>query len=177
MRHPAQPERSGRSPASAPIRAARSPLERALTELLQGPRPGSPGRVSTPGFDRDEVASAPNIEIHFVDSSGIVAWDFLGEAPDFAFHDWNFSTTTADDYAWLCRRIHADGHDIYVADFEHLGVHACRILVPGMSEIYPVGRPGMGEQQRRQPRPPGHPAPCRTRRRRMRRTARRPQRP
>jgi len=34
--------------------------------------------------------------------------------------------------------IHAAGHDIYVADFEHLGVYACRIVVPGMSEIYPV---------------------------------------
>ncbi len=113
-------------------------LERALTELLQGRALEALDGFPPPGFDRDEVASAPNIEIHFVDSSGIVAWDFLGEAPDFAFHDWNFSTTTADDYAWLCRRIHADGHDIYVADFEHLGVYACRILVPGMSEIYPV---------------------------------------
>jgi ribosomal protein S12 methylthiotransferase accessory factor len=34
--------------------------------------------------------------------------------------------------------IHALGHDIYIADFDHLGVYACRILVPGMSEIYPV---------------------------------------
>jgi ribosomal protein S12 methylthiotransferase accessory factor len=35
-------------------------------------------------------------------------------------------------------RIHKDGFDIYIADFTHLGVYACRILVPGMSEIYPV---------------------------------------
>jgi ribosomal protein S12 methylthiotransferase accessory factor len=34
--------------------------------------------------------------------------------------------------------IHAEGHDIYVADYTHLGVYACRIIVPGMSEIYPV---------------------------------------
>ena len=27
---------------------------------------------------------------------------------------------------------------MYVADFEELNVYACRILVPGMSEIYPV---------------------------------------
>jgi ribosomal protein S12 methylthiotransferase accessory factor len=27
---------------------------------------------------------------------------------------------------------------MYIADFVHLGVYACRILVPGMSEIYPV---------------------------------------
>ncbi len=117
-------------------------LERALTELLQGRALEALDGFPPPGFDLDEVASAPNIEIHFVDSSGIVHWNFFGDAPDFAFVNWNFNDLengkTADDYAWLAERIHADGHDIYVADFNHLGVYACRILVPGMSEIYPV---------------------------------------
>lgn len=113
-------------------------LERALTELLQGRALEALGGFPPPGFDLDEVASAPNIEIHFVDSSGILHWNFFNENADFAFADWNFTSTTADDYAWLCESIHADGHDIYIADFEHLGVYACRILVPGMSEIYPV---------------------------------------
>ncbi|HJW24116.1 MAG TPA: 30S ribosomal protein S12 methylthiotransferase accessory factor YcaO [Rhodocyclaceae bacterium] len=113
-------------------------LERALTELLQGRALEALDGFPPPGFDLDEVASAPNIEIHFVDSSGIVHWNFFSDTPDFEFADWNFTSTTADDYAWLCERIHADGHDIYVADFDHLGVYACRILVPGMSEIYPV---------------------------------------
>lgn len=113
-------------------------LERALTELLQGRALDALEGFPEPGFDLDEVASAPNLEIHFVDSSGIISWNFLGVQPDFAFHDWNFSTTTAEDYAWLVERIHAAGHDIYVADFTHLGVYACRILVPGMSEIYPI---------------------------------------
>jgi len=117
-------------------------LERALTELLQGRALEALDGFPPPGFDLDEIASAPNIEIHFVDSSGILSWQFLGDTPDFDFSDWNFNDlengSTADDYAWLCERIHADGHDIYVADFEHLGVYACRILVPGMSEIYPI---------------------------------------
>jgi len=113
-------------------------LERALTELLQGRALEALDGFPPPGFDLEEVASAPNIEIHFVDSSGIVHWNFLSETANFEFVDWNFSTSTADDYAWLCERIHADGHNIYVAEFDHLGVYACRILVPGMSEIYPV---------------------------------------
>jgi ribosomal protein S12 methylthiotransferase accessory factor len=62
----------------------------------------------------------------------------LGDAPDYVFCDWNFSNNTAEDYAWAVDRIHQDKRDIYVADFTHLGVYACRILVPGMSEIYPV---------------------------------------
>ncbi|MDO9242703.1 MAG: 30S ribosomal protein S12 methylthiotransferase accessory factor YcaO [Rhodocyclaceae bacterium] len=116
-------------------------LERALTELLQGRALDALDGFPEPGFDLDEVGSSPNLEIHFVDSSGILHWNFLGDTPDFAFHDWNFSTpdaATGHDCAWLVERIHAMGHDIHSADFEQLGVYACRILVPGLSEIYPL---------------------------------------
>lgn len=113
-------------------------LERSLTELLQGRALDALGGFPEPGFDLDEIASSPNIEIHFVDSSGIISWNFLGDSPDFEFNDWNFSNTTEEDYAWLVERIHAEQRDIYIADFAHLGVYACRIIVPGMSEIYPV---------------------------------------
>jgi ribosomal protein S12 methylthiotransferase accessory factor len=113
-------------------------LERALTELLQGRGLDALAGFPAPGIDLDEIAAAPNIEIHFVDSSGIISWNFLGDRPDFEFCDWNFSDTTAEDYRWLVDRVHRDGRDIYVADFRHLGVYACRILVPGMSEIYPL---------------------------------------
>ncbi|MCB4361443.1 30S ribosomal protein S12 methylthiotransferase accessory factor YcaO [Quatrionicoccus australiensis] len=113
-------------------------LERALTELLQGRALDALDGFPAPGFNLEEIASAPNLEIHFVDSSGLISWEFLGEEADFAFVDWNFSDSTAGDYAWLCDCIQAAGHDIYIADFDHLGVYACRILVPGMSEIYPV---------------------------------------
>ena len=113
-------------------------LERALTELLQGRALDALEGFPEPGFDLDEVASAPNIEIHFVDSSGVIHWNFLAETPDFDFCDWNFSGTTAEDYQTLVKLIHGEGHDIYVADYTHLGVYACRILVPGMSEIYPI---------------------------------------
>ncbi len=113
-------------------------LERALTELLQGRALDSLEGFAAPGFDMDEIDAVANLEIHFVDSSGVISWDFLGDTPDFEFADWNFSTTTADDYAWLCDAIHAEGHEIYIADFDEQGAYACRILVPGMSEIYPV---------------------------------------
>jgi ribosomal protein S12 methylthiotransferase accessory factor len=113
-------------------------LERALTELLQGRALDSLAGFPPPGFDLEEAASSMNIEIHFVDSSGVIHWNFLGDKPDYKFADWNFSTTTAEDYAWSVDRIHKDGFDIYVADFTHLGVYGCRILVPGMSEIYPI---------------------------------------
>lgn len=113
-------------------------LERALTELLQGRALNTLGGFPAPGFDMEEIADAQNLEIHFVDSSGVISWDFMRNTPDFEFVDWNFGTTTEEDYQWCCETIHASGHDIYVADFTHLGVYACRIFVPGMSEIYPI---------------------------------------
>lgn len=113
-------------------------LERALTELLQGRGLDALGGFPEPGFDLEEIASAPNLEIHFVDSSGIMHWNFLGNQPDFEFVDWNFSNTTEEDYAWSIARIHADELDVYIADFTHLGVYACRVLVPSISEVYPI---------------------------------------
>jgi len=112
-------------------------LERALTELLQGRALDALGGFPEPGFDLDEVASAPNLEIHFVDSSGVIHWDFLGNAPDFDFVDWNFSSSTHEDYVCLVDMVHDEGFDIYVADYTHLGMYTCRIIIPGMSEIYP----------------------------------------
>ena len=112
-------------------------LERALTELLQGRALDSLAGFPAPGFDQAEIADPQNLEIHFVDSSGVISWQFLRDTPDFDFVDWNFGTTTDEDYHWSVDALHAEGHEIYIADFTHLGVYACRILVPGVSEIYP----------------------------------------
>ena len=113
-------------------------LERSMTELLQGRALDSLEGFPEPGFDMSEIEAANNLEIHFVDSSGVISWNFMSDKPDFAFADWNFSNTTAEDYQWLIDCIHGEGFDIYVADFSEQGAYSCRILVPGMSEIYPV---------------------------------------
>jgi ribosomal protein S12 methylthiotransferase accessory factor len=113
-------------------------LERALTELLQGRALGSLTGFVAPGFDMEEIADSQNLEIHFVDSSGVISWKFLRNTPDYKFVDWNFGSTTQEDYDWCVNTIHGLGKDMYIADFTHLGVYACRIFVPGMSEIYPV---------------------------------------
>jgi ribosomal protein S12 methylthiotransferase accessory factor len=113
-------------------------LERALTELLQGRALDALEGFPAAGFDQAEIADPQNLEIHFVDSSGVISWQFLRDTPDYDFVDWNFGTTTEEDYNWSINALHAEGHEIYIADFEHLGVYACRILVPGVSEIYPV---------------------------------------
>ena len=113
-------------------------LERALTELLQGRALDSLEGFPEPGFEMGEINAVANLEVHFVDSSGVIAWDFLSDTSDYPFVDWNFSGTTDEDYRWLVDAIHAEGKDIYIADFDEQGAYSCRILVPGFSEIYPV---------------------------------------
>lgn len=109
-----------------------------MTELLQGRALDSLEGFPEPGFEMSEIEAANNLEIHFVDSSGVISWNFMSDKQDFPFADWNFSNTTAEDYQWLVDCIHGEGFDIYVADFAEQGAYSCRILVPGMSEIYPV---------------------------------------
>lgn len=113
-------------------------LERAMTELLQGRALDSLEGFPEPGFDMEEINAVNNLEIHFVDSSGVISWNFMRDTPDFPFADWNFSKTTEEDYHWLVDCIHGEDYEIYVADFSEQGAYSCRILVPGMSEIYPV---------------------------------------
>ena len=113
-------------------------LERAITELLQGRGLDALGGFSQPSVDLEEVAHPHNLETHFIDSAGLVAWSFFSGRPDFEFHDWNIEGDTNSELAALQAILHAEGHDIYIADYDEFGVYCCRVLVPGMSEIYPV---------------------------------------
>lgn len=113
-------------------------LERTVTELLQGRGLDQLDVFHPPTFDLEEVASPANLEMHFIDSSGYISNDFFRETPDYDFVDWDFDDATADEFKFLSDKIHTLGFDIYIADYTHLDVYACRILVPGMSDIYPV---------------------------------------
>ena len=113
-------------------------LERSLTELLQGRELNALNEFPAPIHDINEVASQENIETHFIDSSGLMSWLFLKNSPDYEFSQCDFKgSSTKEEFEWLCELIHSSGRDIYIADYSHLGVYACRVLVPSMSEIYP----------------------------------------
>lgn len=112
-------------------------LERTLTELLQGRRLDQLNVFSPPTFELDDVSDTLNLEAHFIDSNGLIHWNFFKETPNFEFADWNFgNNTTQGEYDALIDIFKSMEKDVYVMDFEHLGVYGCRIHVPGMSEIY-----------------------------------------
>jgi len=113
-------------------------LERTVTELLQGRNLDQLDVFHPATFDQEDVASPQNLEMHFIDSSGSISNDFFRKTPDFEFNDWDHSNTTEHEFNYLSALIHKLGFDIYIADYHHLGVYACRIIVPGMSDIYPI---------------------------------------
>ncbi|MCP3851654.1 MAG: 30s ribosomal protein S12 methylthiotransferase accessory protein YcaO [Gammaproteobacteria bacterium] len=113
-------------------------LDRTITELLQGRRLESLDGFQTPCFDDEAVADPVNLETHFIDSSGLISYDFFKKEKDFDFVYWDFDSNTQSEFEFLSDMLAKENKEIYIADYEHLGVYGCRILVPGVSEIYPV---------------------------------------
>lgn len=113
-------------------------LERTVTELLQGRSLKDLDVFTPPTFDDEEVAEHTNLETHFIDSSGLISWDMFKQDADYPFVDWDFSGTTQQEFNTLMGIFRQEQKEVYIADYQHLGVYACRILVPGMSDIYPA---------------------------------------
>ncbi len=113
-------------------------LERTVTELLQGRSLKDLDVFSPPSFNNEDVAEHANLETHFIDSSGLMSWDLFKQQSDYEFVHWDFSGTTAEEFANLMALFQREEKEVYIMDYQHLGVYACRIIVPGMSDIYPA---------------------------------------
>ncbi len=113
-------------------------VERTLTELLQGRKFEQLGTFNSPVHDIAFAADSFNLESHFIDSDGLLSWDMFKDKPDYPFSPWDFSGTSEKECELLQDLIIRSGYQIYTADYNYCGMPACRIIVPGMSEIYPV---------------------------------------
>ncbi|MDO6385298.1 OsmC domain/YcaO domain-containing protein [Uliginosibacterium sp. 31-12] len=117
-------------------------LERSLTELLQGRSFEGLNDLPKPTFESNAVTEPNNFVEHFIDSSGVVSWRFFSAKADHEFVEWDFSghgeSSNADEATTLFGILENMGKEVYVAVYDQLGAKACRILVPGYSEIYPV---------------------------------------
>ena len=117
-------------------------LERSLTELLQGRSFEGLNDLPRPTFESNAVTEPNNFVEHFIDSSGVVSWRFFSAKADYEFVEWDFSgqgeNANADEAARLFGILEAMGKEVYMAVYDQLGATACRILVPGYSEIYPI---------------------------------------
>lgn len=117
-------------------------LERSLTELLQGRSFEGLNDLPQPTFASHAVTEPNNFVEHFIDSSGIVSWRFFSAKADVDFVEWDFTgqgeNSNAEEAATLLGILEEMGKEVYMAVYDQLGAVACRILVPGYSEIYPV---------------------------------------
>jgi ribosomal protein S12 methylthiotransferase accessory factor len=117
-------------------------LERSLTELLQGRSFEGLNDLPQPTFESNAVTEPNNFVEHFIDSSGVVSWRFFSAKADYDFVEWDFSghgeNSNADEAATLFGILEDMGKEVYMAVYDQLGATACRILVPGYSEVYPV---------------------------------------
>ena len=117
-------------------------LERSLTELLQGRSFEGLNDLPPPTFESNAVTEPYNFVEHFIDSSGIVSWRFFSNKADYDFVEWDFAgkgnTANADEASCLLGILKGMGKEVYIAVHDQLGAIACRILVPGYSEIYPI---------------------------------------
>jgi ribosomal protein S12 methylthiotransferase accessory factor len=117
-------------------------LERSLTELMQGRSFEGLNDLPRPTFASEAVTEPYNFVEHFIDSSGVVSWRFFSAKSDYDFVEWDFSgegeDSNAKEAATLLGILEEMGKEVYTAVYDQLGATACRILVPGYSEIYPV---------------------------------------
>ena len=117
-------------------------LERSLTELLQGRSLEGLNDLPPPTFASEAVTEPNNFVEHFIDSSGIVSWRFFSAKSNYDFVEWDFlghgEHSNRDEAATLFGILKDMGKEAYVAEYDELGAIACRILVPGYSEVYPI---------------------------------------
>lgn len=113
-------------------------LERSLTELLQGRSFEGLNDIKKPTFNSYAVQEPENLVEHFIDSSGVISWKFFSDQADYEFCNWDFSGKNSEqEFNHLVEILKQLDKEIYIAEYNDLGT-ACRILVPGYSEIYPV---------------------------------------
>ncbi len=114
-------------------------LERTMTELMQGRGLENLESFEVPTFDMSIVSESFNIESHFIDSNGKMGIQFLSAKKSFELSSWGYSgNSTAEEFAYLTAIIESMGRDIYIRDYDYLGFYSCQMIVPGVSEVYPI---------------------------------------
>ncbi len=120
-------------------------LGRAFTEMLQGKELWKLQGFPRPETTMSAFANSSNLEQHFINSEGLVPLRLFRSAGEYPFASdfWgalekNRGTESRSEYRYLCRLVEQAGYYAYKLEYDFFGFSACRIVVPGMSEVYPV---------------------------------------
>ena len=114
-------------------------LERTMTELMQGRELENLDAFEIPTFDMSFVASSFNLESHFIDSNGKLGFGFLSSAKSFAYAPWNYQGEGCQaEFNYLTGILAKMGKEMYLREYSYLGFYSCQMIVPGVSEVYPI---------------------------------------
>ncbi|MDQ7061710.1 MAG: YcaO-like family protein [Sulfurimonas sp.] len=118
-------------------------LERTMTELMQGRTLEHLDSFEVPTFDMDLVADAFNLEAHFVDSNGKLGFGFLSSNKSFEYVPWKYNakgteSSTEQEHNYLMDILKTMNKESYIREYNYLGFYSCQLIVPGISEVYPI---------------------------------------
>ena len=114
-------------------------LERTMTELMQGRSLENLDTFEVPTFDMSLVSDSFNLESHFVDSNGKIGFSFLSSKKSFEYSPFVYDGDNSEqEYNYLMDILKAMGKESYLREYNYLGFYSCQMIVPGLSEVYPI---------------------------------------
>lgn len=114
-------------------------LERTMTELMQGRSLENLDTFEVPTFDMSIVADSFNLESHFIDSNGKLGFGFLSAQKSFEYSPFTYTgQTSKHEYGYLMDILNKMGKESYIREYDYLGFYSCQIVVPSISEVYPI---------------------------------------
>lgn len=114
-------------------------LERTMTELMQGRGLDNLDEFETPTFDMDFVSDSFNLESHYINSDGKLGFKFLSATKSFTYSSWLYhGAGCQDEYNYLTDLLDTMDKEIYLREYSYLGFYSCQMIIPGISEVYPI---------------------------------------
>jgi ribosomal protein S12 methylthiotransferase accessory factor len=92
-----------------------------------------------PTFDMSLVSDSFNLESHFIDSNGKLGFGFLSSKKSFTYAPWNYAGEGSEaEFEYLINILKNMNKEMYVREYSYLGFYSCSIIVPSVSEVYPI---------------------------------------
>jgi ribosomal protein S12 methylthiotransferase accessory factor len=114
-------------------------LERTMTELMQGRGLENLDAFEVPTFDMSLVSDSFNLESHFIDSNGKLGFGFLSSKKSFEYASWNYQGEGSEaEFKYLKSILKNINKEIYIREYSYVGFYSCQMIVPGISEVYPI---------------------------------------
>ena len=114
-------------------------LERTMSELMQGRGLENLDAFEVPTFDMSLVSDSFNLESHFIDSNGKIGFGFLSSKKSFEYAPCSFEGEGSEaEFEFLQSIVKNMNKEIYLREYTYLGFYSCQMIVPTVSEVYPI---------------------------------------